>query len=862
MSQIKKKFLKDGSVDGAKILFLNEQALKGRNAADTADISLFKVNAFDRLEFLTLPQVSSDPVLADDVVRKSHLDTEISGVEGDVSALAGRVEDLEEALAQPNGIATLDSNGLVPTSQLPSYVDDVLEFASLAAFPDPGQTGKIYIALDTNKTYRWGGSVYVQITSGAVDSVNGQTGIVSLDSEDVAESGDARYYTAARQTAIEGYADQAEADAISAAQAYTDAEIEALLVPMAQHKFVDYASGSDSTGNGSQLKPWKTVSYACSQITDASNSKRYVIEFDGIGLSTEVVVLPQFVMLKGQNISTSNIQGTVQSTPTTSATNVTILNCTINKFELDSTACTSGQSTRFFNCYITTYFRAIGRPIANNQTLFFNSDIATECHFKGGQLTVVGSAIHGRVRVYHQGLNLPTPPSPAVNRLYMLGGTVISAAGFWLSGNASMQVAGVVTSPYVAGGGGVQIVGWGEQSTGVFRGKVAPWQLSTASTLPAFTWVSDVTMTIQNAASAVSLTATADPVVQTGSITSGSDIISGLASTASIKVGYILSGSLTGIPANATVTEIISGSSVRMSANATQTRASLNVTASPTLKSLIADWNAANPSNLIALTVGNDLQIVQNGTEIPFQNGLVPSYQPDATTYPNEDAPITGGVRVLPLDRPEGIRYDDRARATYFGFRFYAVNYGASGNSIALVFTGSNTIAQAVTTWNTANPLNAVTYTDSGDGQNVLLPAATVQLSGGGLFSGSSATFTAFDAIQQLGQKAKDLAAADVAMQALIDALEAASVEFVQQKFVLSAGDIAAGYIDLAHLAITASISPFVDRLAIHETDDYIVSVIGGVTRLTFAGSLIAGGDEQLAAGDVIRVKYAKRAIA
>ncbi len=56
-------------------------------------------------------------------------------------------------------------NGLVPPSQLPSYVDDVLEFADLASFPIIGEAGKIYIALDTNLTYRWSGSVYVKISS-------------------------------------------------------------------------------------------------------------------------------------------------------------------------------------------------------------------------------------------------------------------------------------------------------------------------------------------------------------------------------------------------------------------------------------------------------------------------------------------------------------------------------------------------------------------------------------------------------------------------------------------------------------------------------------------------------------------------
>jgi hypothetical protein len=84
-----------------------------------------------------------------------------------------------------NGVASLDSSGLVPAAQLPSYVDDVLEYANLAAFPASGETGKIYVALDTNKVYRWSGSAYIYITSGAVDSVAGKTGVVTLVKADV-----------------------------------------------------------------------------------------------------------------------------------------------------------------------------------------------------------------------------------------------------------------------------------------------------------------------------------------------------------------------------------------------------------------------------------------------------------------------------------------------------------------------------------------------------------------------------------------------------------------------------------------------------------------------------------------------------
>lgn len=55
-------------------------------------------------------------------------------------------------------------DGKVPASQLPSYVDDVLEYMDFASFPATGEAGKIYVALDTNLAYRWSGSAYVEIS--------------------------------------------------------------------------------------------------------------------------------------------------------------------------------------------------------------------------------------------------------------------------------------------------------------------------------------------------------------------------------------------------------------------------------------------------------------------------------------------------------------------------------------------------------------------------------------------------------------------------------------------------------------------------------------------------------------------------
>ena len=80
-------------------------------------------------------------------------------------------------------------DGKVPASQLPSYVDDVLEYANLGAFPATGESGKIYVSLATNLTYRWSGSAYVEISAspGTTDSVT--------------EGATNKYYTDARARA-------------------------------------------------------------------------------------------------------------------------------------------------------------------------------------------------------------------------------------------------------------------------------------------------------------------------------------------------------------------------------------------------------------------------------------------------------------------------------------------------------------------------------------------------------------------------------------------------------------------------------------------------------------------------------------
>jgi hypothetical protein len=62
-------------------------------------------------------------------------------------------------------VATLDGNGKIPANQLPSYVDDVEEYADAAHFPATGEEDKIYVAKDTGFTYRWSGTQYVRLNT-------------------------------------------------------------------------------------------------------------------------------------------------------------------------------------------------------------------------------------------------------------------------------------------------------------------------------------------------------------------------------------------------------------------------------------------------------------------------------------------------------------------------------------------------------------------------------------------------------------------------------------------------------------------------------------------------------------------------
>lgn len=123
-------------------------------------------------------------------IGHGHAISDVSGLQGaldgksdvghghsiaDVSGLQSALDDKADnaLIGAADGIAPLDSAGLVPSAFLPSFVDDVLEYSNVGAFPVAGEAGKIYVALDSGLVYRWGGTGYVEISAspGSTDAV-------------------------------------------------------------------------------------------------------------------------------------------------------------------------------------------------------------------------------------------------------------------------------------------------------------------------------------------------------------------------------------------------------------------------------------------------------------------------------------------------------------------------------------------------------------------------------------------------------------------------------------------------------------------------------------------------------------------
>jgi hypothetical protein len=168
MTQIVKRALEDNAVNGEKLRLDYQQSLRSRNSTDDGDVDVLRVTTGNKIEILTEIEYAGSPLAVQQYVD---------------NAVAGLVSVSE--IGSAGGICPLDADSKVPAAYLPSYVDDVLEYADFASFPVAGETSIIYVDLATNETYRWSGSAYISIGGGIEDTddlAEGATNLYFTDS--------------------------------------------------------------------------------------------------------------------------------------------------------------------------------------------------------------------------------------------------------------------------------------------------------------------------------------------------------------------------------------------------------------------------------------------------------------------------------------------------------------------------------------------------------------------------------------------------------------------------------------------------------------------------------------------------------
>ena len=190
MAQIVKRGIANNAVDGEKIRLNNNQTLRARNLANTADVDILKVNTLNEVELMNLPKYDGSNVATEEFV----------------TTITDTLIPLSEKGAA-NGVATLDAGGKIPASQLPNSVVELQgEWNASTNTPTlangVGNAGDVYLVTVAGTQNLGSGSISFEVgdyviyngsiweksdTTDAVASVNGFTGIVVLDSDDISE---------------------------------------------------------------------------------------------------------------------------------------------------------------------------------------------------------------------------------------------------------------------------------------------------------------------------------------------------------------------------------------------------------------------------------------------------------------------------------------------------------------------------------------------------------------------------------------------------------------------------------------------------------------------------------------------------
>jgi hypothetical protein len=660
-------------------------------------------------------QSSIDPATGEDLARKSYVDS--------TAAAAAAAIDL-------SGKADL-VDGKVPSTQLPSYVDDVLEYDNLAAFPATGETSKIYVTKDTNKTYRWGGSSYIEISAspGSTDAV--------------AEGSTNLYYTDARAKAA------AVGDAI--VDGTTDK------APSQNAVFDALALKQNSLGTGTTAQflrgdlTWAAIPKAAKVFTvgvDANSiascialctsptaTNNYVIEVPP-GTYTENLTIPGNVHIKGlANPSDSLCVKIVGQHTITGASN----NALNNRVSIANILFSSTHAT-------TATFAISGSADTEVQMSgCYVENTATASTAKNISLGAFG-------KIYAN--NVKSRMASSGN-----GGTHFTiAAGGQLYTQYGLDVDGGSCAIDMTGQGYAQIV---------------------------------YAILSCQGASTIKIAANGSVLMQASSVTNNAAIGNGV--------------NLLGAGANCFATHCVF--------NVLDNAASYVVTG--VAGSFYGMF--ANSYSHIAGVVTRNVKIGASLTQLRYSNSLAAS---DISDFQS------------------AVRSSSVADAIVDGVTTVAPSQNAVFDALALKASSTHThTASAITDFTSAAKSavvdDAITdaVTDKAPSQNAVFDA----------LAGKQASLGTGTTSQYLR--------GDLSWQAI-----PAAITPKKQTFVLISGDLSAGYLDCSNLAVANSMLLVTGGIPHQEgaSEDYVLSTVGGVTRITFNAGLLA----KLSVGDRVYLQY------
>lgn len=279
-----------------------------------------------------------------------------------------------------SGVAELDSNGKVPISQLPSYVDDVQEYAGVASFPATGETGKIYVDTSSNLTYRWSGTQYVEISPSLALGTTSSTAYRG-------DYGNAAYQHAVTNKGSEFasglYKITTNAEGhVTAATAVTKSDITGLGIPGSDTD-TTYSAGTGLSLDGTTINHSNSVTAATAGTSSATS---------GSTLAVPYVTYDAQGHVTASGTHTHTVSGFLSSHQTVKQDGIT--GATVNRFGTCSIA--AGTAAKTVSVTTGTFSLEAGARVsvkfsnantANSPTLNVGGTGAKNIFHKGSQIT-------------------------------------------------------------------------------------------------------------------------------------------------------------------------------------------------------------------------------------------------------------------------------------------------------------------------------------------------------------------------------------------------------------------------------------------------------------------------------------------